>query len=91
MKNVYNNGMEKRLTYTVNIERDEDGIYIVSVPSLPGCLTQGKTFDDAMKMAQEAIVAFITTLVRRGKKIPTEKSNMVSPFAVSIISPKLAI
>lgn len=78
--------MEKRLTYTIQIERDEDGIYVVSVPALPGCLTQGRTFDEAVKMAQDAIVGFVSVLARRGERIPTENS-ITSPFAVSIISP----
>ncbi len=56
--------MEKRLTYNVQIERDEDGKYVVSVPALKGCFTQGNTFDEAMIMAQDAIIGFITVLLR---------------------------
>ena len=78
--------MEKRLTYNIQVERDEDGVYVVSVPALPGCLTQGRTFDEAMIMAQDAISAFIKTLARRGKRIPVERSK-VSPFSVSVIQP----
>jgi len=80
--------MEKRLTYTIQIERDEDGMYVVSVPALPGCFTQGRTFDEAIQMAQDAIIGFITTLTRRGKRIPVEHSS-VSPFAVSVMLPKV--
>ena len=82
------NIMEKRLTYNVQIERDEDGLYVVSVPALPGCLTQGRTFDEALKMAQDAISAFVSVLADRGKRIPIERSR-VSPFVVSIMSPKV--
>jgi len=32
--------------YTVYIEQDEDGVYVGSVPSLPGCYTQGDTVDE---------------------------------------------
>lgn len=78
--------MEKRLTYNIQIERDEDGIYVVSVPALPGCFTQGRTFDEAIGQAQDAISAFITTLTRRGKRIPIERLR-VSPFVVSIMIP----
>ena len=79
--------MEKILTYTINIERDEDGLYVVSVPALPGCFTQGKTFDEALQMAQDAIVGFVRALVKRGKNIPIERREQVSPFAVSIVAP----
>jgi len=81
--------MEKRLTYTVNIERDEDGLYVVSVPALPGCFTQGRTFDEALEMAQDAIIGFVSVLAKRGKDIPIERVQQVSPFAVSIITPPM--
>ena len=80
--------MEKRLTYNIQIERDEDGLYVVSVPALPGCFTQGRSFDEAITMAQEAIIGFINVLAQRGKRIPVERSR-TSPFAVSVISPKV--
>ena len=80
--------MEKRLTYNIQIERDEDGVYVVSVPALPGCLTQGRTFDEALKMAQDAIFGFVSVLVKRGEDVPVDHSR-TSPFAVSIISPRV--
>lgn len=80
--------MEKRLTYNIEVERDEDGVYVVSVPALPGCLTQGKTFDEAVRMAQDAITGFIKVLANRGKEIPIDRSR-TSPFSVSIVSPKV--
>jgi predicted RNase H-like HicB family nuclease len=82
--------MEKRLTYNVQIERDEDGKYVVSVPALPGCLTQGRTFDEALKMAQNAIFGFVSALISRGKRVPVEHSR-TSPFVVSIMSPKILV
>lgn len=80
--------MEKRLTYTIHIERDEDGMYVVSVPALPGCFTEGRTLDEALRMAQDAIAGFIKVLARRGKKIPIERLQK-SPFVVSILSPRI--
>ena len=41
--------------YGVVIERDEDGIYVASVPSLPGCYTQGVSREQAMERVREAI------------------------------------
>ncbi len=79
--------MEKRLTYNIQVERDEDGIYVVSVPALPGCFTQGRTFDEAMTATQDAIHSFIKTLVRRGKRVPVENAR-VSPFVVSVMFPQ---
>ncbi|HII53400.1 hypothetical protein COT30_03120 [Candidatus Micrarchaeota archaeon CG08_land_8_20_14_0_20_49_17] len=41
--------------FTAIIEKDENGIYIVEVPSLRGCYTQGGTLDEAMKNIREVI------------------------------------
>jgi predicted RNase H-like HicB family nuclease len=41
--------------FTVVIERDEDGYYVATVPTLPGCHTQAKTLDALMKRAREVI------------------------------------
>ena len=41
--------------YNVVIERDSEGYYIASVPSLPGCHTQAKSLDVLMERIQEAI------------------------------------
>ena len=41
--------------YNVVIERDSEGYYIASVPSLPGCHTQAKSLDTLMERIQEAI------------------------------------
>lgn len=41
--------------YKVIIERDEDGFFVASVPSLPGCHTQAKTYPALIKRVKEAI------------------------------------
>lgn len=45
----------KDLQFKVLIERDEDGIYVASVPELPGCYTQGKTLEEVRERIKEAI------------------------------------
>lgn len=45
----------KELQFKVLIEQDEDGIYVASVPELPGCYTQGKTLEEARKRIKEVI------------------------------------
>ncbi len=73
--------MVKHVSYTIHIERYEDGIYVVSVPALPGCFTQGHTLDEAFCMAQDAIHAFLIVFIRRGKKLSQGKgAEKVSPF-----------
>ncbi|MCD5409888.1 MAG: type II toxin-antitoxin system HicB family antitoxin [Methanocellales archaeon] len=46
-------------TYT----RDEDGWYIATVPSLPGCISQGKTEGNAKKNIKEAIKSTVAVTI----------------------------
>ena len=45
--------------YTIVIEKDEDGYYAGSVPSLPGCHTQGKSIDQLLERMKEAIEVWL--------------------------------
>lgn len=45
----------------VRLERDEDGICVATCPSLPGCISQGKTENEALKNIKEAIRLHIRT------------------------------
>ena len=58
--------------YTILLEKNEEGGYTVSVPSLPGCITQGDTWEEAISNAKEAIAGYIETLKDLGKSIPME-------------------
>jgi antitoxin HicB len=60
------------LRFTILIERKEEGSYTVTVPSLPGCITQGDTWEEALVNAREAIAGHIEALKALGKPIPLE-------------------
>ena len=47
--------MKSKRKFTVVIERDEEGLYVATVPGLPGCHTQAKNLDTLMKRAREVI------------------------------------
>lgn len=64
---------KKILNYTVIFEPAEEGGFVVHVPALPGCHTQGETLDEAYKMAQDAISVYIETLRDLREEIPEEK------------------
>ena len=49
----------KRSKFNVLVERDEDGYYVATVPSLPGCHTQAKSLDYLIKRAKEAIEVYL--------------------------------
>jgi len=56
---------------------DEDGYWVAEVPSLPGCISQGSTKDEALKNIREAINAYIAALEEDGLPIPEEKFDTV--------------
>lgn len=55
--------------YTIVIEKDEDGYYVGSVPSLPGCHTQGKSIDQLLERMQEAIALCLKSREKRAKTL----------------------
>ena len=64
--------MEKKaLTYTLEIERHDDG-YLAYFPALPGCHTWGKTYEAAVKYAEE-LIGFLEALQINGEDIPVER------------------
>ncbi len=67
----------KILKYTVIFEPAENGGYVASVPTLPGCATQGETFEEAVKMVKDAISGYLTVLKDTKQKIVTEKGDFV--------------
>ena len=58
--------------YKVSVERDEDGKYIVSVPTLQGCYTQGDTIDEALENIRDAIRLHIDARRAVNEPIPLE-------------------
>ena len=60
------------MKYTVILEPGEDGYIVVNVPALPGCITQGKTREDALKNAREAIELYIEVLKEDNEPIPQD-------------------
>jgi len=57
--------------FRVVIEQDEDGMFVASCPSLPGCLSQGSTRDEAMRNIREAMEGYLESLAMHGDPIPT--------------------
>ena len=63
---------QTRMRYTVLMDKNEIGGYTVTVPSLPGCVSQGDNWDDALKNIEEAISGYIETLKILKKPVPVE-------------------
>jgi predicted RNase H-like HicB family nuclease len=54
------------MKFLIMIYQDEDGVYIAECPSIPGCMSQGKTPREAEKNIQEAIKACLEVRAERG-------------------------
>lgn len=74
-KKVYN--------YTVIFEREEDGGYHVFCPALPGCHTQGETYDDAMKHIEDAMKLYIESLRAHHEPVP-EEDITIKPLKITV-------
>jgi antitoxin HicB len=61
--------------FTIIIQRQPEGEYLVSVPALPGCYTEGRSFEEARVMAADAIRAYCSSLLKHGEPIPVEPSD----------------
>ncbi len=62
------------MKYTVVLERESDGGYVVSVPVLPGCISQGDTRQEAISNIREAIELYIEDCLAAGDPVPEQDS-----------------
>jgi len=68
--------------YTIILDPDPDeGGYTVTVPALPGCVTQGETIEEAIAMAKDAILLHVEALIEAGEPVPVEQEH---PQAITI-------
>jgi predicted RNase H-like HicB family nuclease len=58
------------MRYRVLIEQDEDGVFVAECPSLPGCVSQGKTRKEAIESIQDAMHGYLESLEKHNEPIP---------------------
>ncbi|MBI3581977.1 MAG: type II toxin-antitoxin system HicB family antitoxin [Nitrospinae bacterium] len=68
----------KELIYTVVLDREEDGGYHAFCPALPGCHSQGDTYDESIENIKDAIKLYLESLKARGEKSPVEDITIKS-------------
>lgn len=83
------NKQDKILEYDVVFEEAEEGGYTVTVPSLPGCISEGDTFDKAKKNITEAIQAYLESLAKDNEEIKSPSRNFFFG-KIQIAFPRLA-
>lgn len=58
------------MKYRIVLEQDEEGVYVAECPSLPGCVSQGKTRNEALKNIKDAIQGYLESLKNHNEPIP---------------------
>lgn len=81
---------EKIHKLNVVFQPELEGGYTVIVPSLPGCITYGKTLEEAREMAVDAITGFIHVLKEDGSDIPDDEKSFVSTLSFKLPQVRVA-
>ena len=66
------------MKFVTSITRDEDGMWIVECPAIPGCVSQGSTRAEALENAREAIAACLEVRAERGMSGPDGSAILLS-------------
>lgn len=61
----------KKMKLRVTMEKDEKGIYTIECLSLPGCISQGETKEEALKNIKDAAKGYLKSLKKHNEKIPS--------------------
>ena len=69
--------LSKLMKFTVILEPQEEGGFTVTVPALPGCISEGETKEEALHNIKEAIELYIEVLKEDGKPMPQDVGEEV--------------
>lgn len=58
------------MKFRVVIEPDEDGVFVAACPTLPGCVSQGKTRAEALTNIKDAISGYLASLRKHDEPVP---------------------
>ena len=78
---------KKLINYTAVLERDpENGWYTVTVPAMPGCISQGRSFEEAISNIKEATALYTEVMSKKDiARIQNESSEVIiTPLAFAI-------
>jgi antitoxin HicB len=69
--------------FHIRIELADEGGYVVSIPELPGCVTQGETVAEALTMVQEAMEGLLIVADKYGDPIPPQFAGVLDELKVN--------
>ncbi|MGZ8842103.1 MAG: type II toxin-antitoxin system HicB family antitoxin [Pyrinomonadaceae bacterium] len=64
------------MVFNVTIDRDEDGVFVVECPSIPGCVSQGKTKEEAVENIKNAIKLCLEVRSEKGMPLTIETKQI---------------
>lgn len=64
------------MKFNITLERDEDGVWISECPSIPGCVSQGKTKDEAIENIKDAIALCLEVRAEKGLPLTIETQQV---------------
>jgi len=64
------------MKFHVTVDRDEDGVWIVECPAIPGCITQGDTKAEAIKNIQQAMTLCLEVRAEQGLPLTIETRQL---------------
>jgi antitoxin HicB len=64
--------------FNIFLRPEPEGGYTAIVPALPGCVTYGRTLDEAKKMAKDAVRGYIESLKKHKEPIPSDDETLVA-------------
>ena len=70
------------MKYRITIEEDEDGAFVAECPSLPGCISQGKTRKEAVDNIQDAMRGYLESLQKHNEPIPPPIDEEIVEVAI---------
>ena len=69
------------MKYRILIQQDEDGVFVAKCPSLPGCISQGKTREDALTNIKDAVRGYLESLKKHDEPLPNIEEELVEVSA----------
>jgi predicted RNase H-like HicB family nuclease len=75
------------MTFFVTVDRDEDGVWVVECPAIPGCVSQGKSKEEALDNIRQAIKLCLEVRAERGMPLTVETRQESQIAEASVARP----
>ena len=72
------------MKFRVHVSQDEDGMFVAQVPSLPGCISQGRSRQEAISQVREAIALYLESLGAHDDAIPPSVDEEPATIGITV-------